>query len=67
MSQILSLYELNQLIRSVVETAMPETFLVTSEIASLRLDRKNHCYLELIDKDEDVIRAEIKADIWPNK
>lgn len=67
MSQILSLYELNQLIRSVVEMALPETFLVTSEIASLRLDRKNHCYLELIDKDEDVIRAEMKAVIWSDR
>jgi len=58
----LSLYELNHLIRSVIESSLPDTFLVTAEIASC--DVKNHCYLTLVDKDEDTIRAEIKAVIW---
>ena len=59
---ILSLYELNQLIRSVIESSLPEAFLVTAEIASC--DVKNHCYMTLVDKDGDTIRAEIKAVIW---
>jgi len=62
MSQILSLYELNQLIRSVIENSLPDAFLVTAEIASC--DVKNHCYLTLVDKEEETIRAEIKAVIW---
>jgi exodeoxyribonuclease VII large subunit len=62
MSQILSLYELNQLIRSVIESSLPDAFLVTAEIASC--DVKNHCYLTLVDKEEETIRAEIKAVIW---
>jgi exodeoxyribonuclease VII large subunit len=62
MSKILSLYELNQLIRSVIDTALPGTFLVTAEIASC--DVKNHCYLTLVDKDGETTRAEIKAVIW---
>lgn len=62
MQEKLSLYELNHLIRSVIESSLPETFLVTAEIASC--DVKNHCYLTLVDKDEDTIRAEIKAVIW---
>jgi len=62
MSKILSLYELNQLIRSVIDTALPGTFLVTAEIASC--DVKNHCYLTLVDKDGESIRAEIRAVIW---
>jgi len=60
--KILSLYELNQLIRSVIDSAFPRTFLVTAEIASC--DVKNHCYLTLVDKEEETIRAEIKAVIW---
>ena len=60
--EILSLYELNQLIRSVIDSAFPRTFLVTAEIASC--DVKNHCYLTLVDKEEETIRAEIKAVIW---
>jgi exodeoxyribonuclease VII large subunit len=62
MPQILSLYELNQLIRSAVESAFPRTYLVTAEIASC--DVKNHCYLTLADKDGETIRAEMKAVIW---
>jgi exodeoxyribonuclease VII large subunit len=66
MSEILSLYELNQLIRSVIETAFfDRTFLVVAEIASC--DIRNHCYLTLVDKDEETIRAEIKAVIWANR
>ncbi|MEK6527591.1 MAG: exodeoxyribonuclease VII large subunit, partial [Nitrospirota bacterium] len=60
--EILSLYKLNQLIKSIFDTALPQTFLVTAEIASL--DVKNHCFLTLVDKDKETIRAEMKAVIW---
>lgn len=65
MSKVLSLFELNQLIRTVLEDSLPDTFLVTAEIASC--DLKNHCYLTLVDKEEDTIRAEIKAVIWAGR
>lgn len=65
MSEILSLYELNHLIQSVIGGAFPETILVTAEIASC--DVKNHCYMTLVDKEEDTIRAEIRAVIWANR
>lgn len=65
MSKVLSLFELNQLIRGVLENSLPDTFLVTAEIASC--DVKNHCYLTLVDKEEDTIRAEIRAVIWAGR
>jgi len=65
MSRVLSLFELNQLIRTVLESSLPDTFLVTAEIASC--DVKNHCYLTLVDKEEDTIRAEIRAVIWAGR
>lgn len=65
MSEILSLFELNRLIRTVLENSLPDTFLVTAEVASC--DVKNHCYLSLVDKEEDTIRAEIKAVIWASR
>jgi len=61
---ILSLHELNQLIRETIEAGFPETCLVTAEIASLREDRKGHCYLELVERDEQSIIAQIRATIW---
>lgn len=65
MPDTLSLYELNQLIKSVINTSLPERVLVTAEIASF--DVKNHCYLVLVDKDEKTITAEMKAVIWANR
>ena len=65
MPEILSLYELNHIIRTVVETTFPDKFLVTAEIASC--DVKNHCYMTLVDKKDDLISAEIRAVIWANK
>jgi exodeoxyribonuclease VII large subunit len=65
MSEILSLFELNQLIRSVLDDAFPQAVHVMAEIASC--DVKRHCYLTLIDKEDDIIRAEIRAVIWANR
>lgn len=65
MSEILSLYDLNMLVREVIEIALPQTLLVTAEIASC--DVKNHCYMTLVDKQDDVIRAEMRAVIWAGR
>jgi len=65
MAEILSLYELNSIIRSALEIAFPHTFLVTAEIA--RIDVKRHCYMELVDKVDETIRAEMKAVIWADR
>ena len=62
MSEILTLYDLNKLIRNVIEGSLPDTFLVTAEIASFNV--KNHCYMTLVDKADGVIRAETGAVIW---
>ena len=59
MSEVLSLFELNRLIRNVIEGSLPDTFLVTAEIASCNV--KNHCYMTLVDKAEGTIRAETDA------
>jgi exodeoxyribonuclease VII large subunit len=65
MFRALSLYELNQQIRSLIDTSFPRTFLVTAEIASL--DVKRHCYMTLVDKHEASIRAEMRAVIWASR
>ncbi len=65
MKEILSLFELNHIIKTVVDTTFPDTFMVTAEIASC--DVKNHCYMTLVDKKNDMISAEIKAVIWASK
>jgi len=65
MPEILTLYQLCCVIRETLSLAFPHTFLVTAEIASC--DIKNHCYLSLIERDNETIRAEIRAVIWANR
>jgi len=65
MNEALSLYELNNLIKSVIHDSFPDTFLVTAEIASC--DVKRHCYMTLVDRQDETIRAEIRAVIWANR
>lgn len=63
--EAISLYELNQRIRFFLERSFPEALMVTAEIASM--DLKNHCYLTLVDKEDETVRAEIRAVIWANR
>jgi exodeoxyribonuclease VII large subunit len=60
----LSLYELNNVIRSVLGEAFPNACWVTAEIADLKCNRKGHCYLELVEKEEDRTIAQTRATIW---
>lgn len=48
-----------------MEESFPHAFLVTAEIASC--DVKDHCYLTLVDKEGDSIRAEVRAVIWSHR
>ena len=48
MKEIISLFELNHIIKTVFDATFPDTFMVTAEIASC--DVKNHCYMTLVDK-----------------
>ncbi len=63
----LSLYELNNLVRSTLENTMCTFYWVRAEISSLQFNR--HCYLELVQKDErgQGIMAKARAQIWANK
>ena len=47
----LTLYELNSLVREVIECEMPNEYWVEAELSECR-ESKGHCYMELIQKDE---------------
>ena len=55
-----TLFELNQLVREVLETSMPDEYWVEAEISELR-EMGGHCYLELIQKDEHTNTPVAKA------
>jgi len=63
----LTLYELNMLVRKVVETQMAHEYWVEAELSELR-EGRGHCYMELVQKDEGtntpIARAQAKC--WRN-
>ena len=62
----ISLYQLNNQIKSHLSDAFSDELWVVAEISELRQTQNGHCYLELIEKDEntDQITAKARATIW---
>lgn len=66
-TQALTLSALNGMVRQAIEDALPDTYWVQAEFASLR-ESHGHCYMELIEKGENdnSIRAQARACCWKN-
>ena len=64
----ISLYDLNKQIGSVIKTGLSGAVWVHAEINSISVQRVGHCYIELIEKDENNgnIIAKSRANIWAN-
>ncbi|NVK84605.1 MAG: exodeoxyribonuclease VII large subunit [Cytophagia bacterium] len=60
----LSLYQLNSLIKSELENSLAPSYWVIAEISELRENVKGHCYMELVEKENNFIQAKIRANIW---
>ena len=61
----LTLYELNQLVRGVLEQHFDHTYWITAEVSDLRSGGR-HCYFEFVEKDEAGTEpvAQARAQIW---
>lgn len=66
--QAISLFELNNRIRTVLEEGIPDPVWIVAEISDLSINRNGHGYLELVEKapDDDRILARSRATIWAN-
>ena len=64
----LTLYELNSLVREVLECEMPDEYWVEAELSECR-EARGHCYMELIQKDERSATpiAKVSARCWASK
>ena len=62
----LTLYELNNLVKEVLDTNLNHPFWVVGEILSCQTNASGHCYMELVQKDQSGggIMARAKANIW---
>ena len=64
----LTLYELNHLVKDVLESEMPDEYWVEAELSECH-ESKGHCYMELIQKDERNATpiAKANAKCWASK
>ena len=62
----ISLLELQGLIKSRLDEALPLPYWVTAEISEVKVNYSGHCYLELVEKGgaNQVPRARVSAVIW---
>ena len=63
-AHIYTLSELNSLIKVTIEETFPNTLWVIAEIAEARCDQKGHCYMELVEREENRKIAQTRANIW---
>lgn len=64
--QTISLFELNKRIKDALNDSFPGSLWVRAEIAELREHGNGHCYLDLVEKDENSnqVVARVRATIW---
>ncbi|UII24209.1 exodeoxyribonuclease VII large subunit [Fulvivirga ligni] len=60
----LSLHELNTLIKRTLDSNLEPSYWVVAEIGEMRTTQNRHCYLELVDKEENRITAKVRGTIW---
>lgn len=66
--RILSLYELNALVKRSINACLPQTYWVQAELSDVRANYSGHCYLELVQKEPrgNNLVAKARATIWSN-
>ena len=64
----ITLYELNRLVKEVIESEMPNEYWVEAELSECR-ELRGHCYMELIEKDKQTATpiAKASAKCWASK
>lgn len=65
---VISLFELNNYIRGVLEDGLPDLYWIKAETSDVRANQNGHCYLEFVEKDSSGKNTIAKARgmIWSN-
>jgi exodeoxyribonuclease VII large subunit len=66
MEKHLSLFELLGQVKATLKSSLPNSWWVIAEISEIKVNFSGHCYLELIEKNEETesIKAKVRATIW---
>ena len=66
--EALSLYELNALVRQILERQVSATYWVQAELSDVRVNASGHCYVEFVQKSPrgNALVAKARGTIWAN-
>ena len=66
--EVLSLFELNALVRRTVEDNLAESYWVQAELAEVRVNVAGHCYVEFVQKSPrgNALLAKARGVVWAN-
>lgn len=65
----LSLFELNNRVHDAIAAGLPDAYWVHAELSSVNLNSNGHCYLELVQKNDqgNGLLAKARASVWANR
>lgn len=60
----ITLSDLAQRIKNALKNQLESSYWVVAEIGEMKVNARGHCYLELIEKEGQEVRAKLRAAIW---
>lgn len=60
----ITLSDLAQHIKDALGSHLSSSYWVVAEIGEMKVNARGHCYLELVEKDQQQVRAKLRAAIW---
>ena len=72
MRESFTLYELQRIVGAAIEQFLPSPVWVSAEIVELKLNSTGHCYLELVEREQNSVsgstaKAQARAVIWRSR
>lgn len=61
-----TLYDFNRLVKNVLQEQLDPSYWIIAEIGQINRHANGHCYLELVEKDDQYIKAKARGTIWAN-
>ena len=61
-----TLQEFNLLVKDVLTESLERSYWIIAEIGQINLHGNGHCYLELVEKDNNYVKAKARGTIWAN-
>ncbi|MGL1888045.1 MAG: exodeoxyribonuclease VII large subunit [Reichenbachiella sp.] len=59
-----SLSEFNALVKSTLNKHLSPSYWIVAEIGEMNIAQKGHCYMELVEKEGNMVKARSRANIW---